>query len=80
MKPAVRLTLREKLCLLLSQWVNALFYDGDPSESLSGRAWRLHESSEKWAQLMYRLDRLTSPGHCMRVHMAQQTRDRARQQ
>lgn len=78
MKSPISLTLRQKLCLLLSQAVNTLFYDGDPSETLSGRAWRLAEDSEKWENRVHLIDRCSSPGHCMRVHMAQESRDRLR--
>lgn len=77
-RSALALSLRQKLCLLLSQAINTLFYDGDPSESLSGRAWRLAEDNQKWEDRMHFIDRCSSPGHCMRVHHAQQSRDRLR--
>jgi hypothetical protein len=76
--PAIKLPLRQKLCLLISQGINALFYDGDPSESLSGRAWRLAEDSEEWERRVHFIDRCFSPGHCERVHLTQQARDRLR--
>ncbi len=79
-RSAIALTLREKFCLLVSQAVNALFYDGDPSETLSGRAWRLHDESEKWGDRVLLIDRVFGAGHCERVFLAQQARDRVRMQ
>lgn len=68
------LTLRERLWLLASQAVNAVFFDGDPDESLSARCWRLRADSV-WAARRARIDSWLGQDHCMNVYLAQALRE-----
>lgn len=64
------------LFLLLSAALNVVFFQGDPEESLSARAWRQREQG--WARMHSRIDRFLGAGHCERVHQRRQAREQAR--
>jgi hypothetical protein len=71
--------LRDRIWLLLSQAVNALWHGGHPDESLSARAWRERHVQE-WAKRHERIDRWLGLGHCKGVHEAQRKREDARRE
>lgn len=77
------MTLWERIWLLLSQAVNALRYDGDPSESLSARCWRERnqpqwERRRQWVDSFFR--RFGQQSHCKDVLQAQRKREDARRE
>ena len=61
-----------------SQLLNVLVLFGDnANESISGRAWRLHEQSKVWAAMRIIIDYLASPlelDHCEASHKADVSR------
>ena len=74
----MKLRLRDKLGLLLSQALNTLMHDGDPDESLSARAWREGQRSPAWAEACARIDSWLGAGHCKAVWQLQRQREQAR--
>lgn len=68
------LSMRERLFLLASQAVNAVFFDGDPDESLSARCWRLR-ADPVWSARRVRIDRLLGEDHCMNTYLAHALRE-----
>lgn len=70
--------LRKRLWILMSQAVNALFFSGDPDESLSARAWRQRHHDD-FQRMHQRIDRWLGHGHCMRAHDERRKRHEARE-
>jgi hypothetical protein len=68
------LPLRKRLWLLASQAVNAIFFAGDPAESLSSRAWR-QRGEPAWDRRRARIDRFLGTDHCMNVYLSQALRE-----
>jgi hypothetical protein len=68
------LSKRERLFLLASQAVNAVFFAGDSDESLSARCWRLRRDPI-WSGRMKRIDRFLGVDHCMNSYLAAMLRE-----
>lgn len=68
--------MRAKLFFLASALVNVVFFQGDPDESLSARAWR--EGLRGSDDTRRRIDRWFGPGHCEAAHRALLARQQAR--
>lgn len=51
-----------------SQWINVLLLDGNPNESISGRAYREHHWSQRYIDAV--ADIFGDYSHCERAYLA----------
>jgi hypothetical protein len=63
----------KKLTVLFSQLLNVLFFNGQPDETVSGRAWREGEllGDPVWSKRRKKIDALFfwAPDHCLASHL-----------
>ncbi len=62
----------QNVLISLDQLLNALLA-GDPDETLSARAWRLHQRKRRWAIARYLIDKLFfwQDNHCFEAHFSE---------
>lgn len=65
-----------RLCVLTSQALNVIAFNGSPDETVSGRAWREGATCPVWEARRIRIDRVFAclpvvghENHCQRSHL-----------